>query len=286
MNNKKKVLVTGASGFIGSAIVEQLNQSGYKVTSSTRNRFQYKNDGFIFIDLLKPETIIGLSDNHKFNTIVHFGSQIGWNDKEAKTMLMTNVISTSLLASEAKKMNAKIIFASAAIVHGAFKENIDIDSIVDPDTLYTKSKWLAEELIRMSSANHCILRLGGVFGFNGPTHLGLNRSISDVLNNISPKIYGNGRIKRNYIYVWDVAKMIEFIIDNNLEGVHLLAGTECSTINSMINKICKVFSNDISPITISGDKARDQFIQSSKVFPERISFEDALKDLKLRAGKN
>ena len=201
-------------------------------------------------------------------------------------MLVSNVISTSLLAFEAEKMNAKFIFASAAIVYGALKEDIDFNDLPNPDTPYAKSKWLAEELIRMSGVDYCILRLGGVFGLNGPTHLGLNRSISDVINNISPKIYGNGRVKRNYIYVWDVAKMVEFSIENNVEGTHLLAGTEHSMISLMINKICEILSNDISPITISGNNARDQLVKSSDVFPERISFEGALKDLKLRVSKN
>ena len=67
-------------------------------------------------------------------------------------------------------------------------EKITQDSSVNADTPYGKSKWLAEELIRMSGVNHCILRIGGVFGLNGPMHLGLNRTILNVIEKISPKI--------------------------------------------------------------------------------------------------
>jgi nucleoside-diphosphate-sugar epimerase len=282
MNGTKKILITGSSGFIGSAIVEQLKQSDYQVFLSTRKKSEVVDGSVIFIDLLKPETIIGLSDKHNFDIIVHFGAQIGWTDKDEKVMLMSNIISTSLLASEAMKMESKLIFASTVIVHGVCTENIDIDSAINPDTYYAKSKWLAEELIRMSGVNHCILRIGGVFGLNGPTHLGLNRTISEVIKKISPKIYGDGSAKRNYIYLWDIAKAVDVIIENNITGVHFLAGSERSTVSSMVTQVCTVLGEGISPDKQSGNKAKSQLVNPSDVLPKTRSFQNGLEDIKLR----
>jgi len=86
------------------------------------------------------------------------------------------------LANLALMTDAQFIFSSAAIVCGVKAEQITRDTPVDIDTDYGKSKWLAEELVIESGAKHCILRIGGVFGFNGPDHLGLNRIIIDVIN--------------------------------------------------------------------------------------------------------
>ncbi len=278
----KKILVTGASGFIGAAIVEQLNQSGYEVISSTRKKSEAIESRVILIDLFKPATILGLSDKQNFDVIVHFGAQIGWTDKDEKTMFMSNLISTSLLAAEAVKMGAKFIFASTVILHGMYAEKINFNSEINPDTPYAKSKWLAEELIRMSGVNYCILRIGGVFGLNGPIHLGLNRTISDVIKKISPKIYGDGSAKRNYIYLWDVAKTVDTIIKNDIAGVHLLAGTECTTVGSMVAQVCEVLSHDVLPVKIPGDRAKNQLIEPSDFLPKTRSFQVALEDIKLR----
>lgn len=277
-----KILVTGSSGFIGSVIVEQLNQSGYQVVLSTRDKSKAVKDNVILIDLLKPETIIGLSNKYSFDVIVHFGAAIGWTDENEKTMLLSNVVATSLLSHEAEKMGAKFIFASAAIVHGAHTENIDIESEINPDTAYAKSKWLAEELIRMSGGNYCILRIGGVFGLYGPKHLGLNNAISEVIEAITPKVYGNGNAKRNYIYVWDVAKAVEVIIKKNIIGTQLLAGTEQSTIGTMIEQVCKTLSDDIFPNKQPGNKATHQIIEPSDVLPKTRSFENSIGDIKVK----
>jgi UDP-glucose 4-epimerase len=277
----KKVLVTGSTGFIGSSIAIKLEKD-YKVIKTSRTQIQANGKDVLYLDLSKPETIYGLHQTHRFDVVVHFGAQIGWTDKDEKTMLMSNVVSTSLLAMEAEQMGAKFIFASAAIVHGAYAENININSEINLDTFYAKSKWFAEELIRMSGVNYCILRIGGVFGLNGPSHLGLNRVITDVLNQVSPKLYSKSDAQRNYIYVWDVASSVEYAINHDIQGVHLLAGSESITIRAMMEQVCHTLG--IKKNKQSYSKVKNQLIKPSESFPSARNFEAALQDIKLRAG--
>ena len=279
----KKVLITGATGFIGSAITCQLKKK-YRVVVTTRDQVQANNKSMLYLDLSKPETITRLSEMHHFDIIVHFGAQIGWSDSDEKSMLISNVICTGLLANQAEEMGTKLIFASAAIVCGSFTEYINKNSIVNTDTLYGKSKWLAEELIKISAAKYCILRIGGVFGLNGPSHLGLNVSIMDTLNNSNPVLYGDGNSQRNYIYLWDVAAFVEYAISQDIQGTHLLAGSENLTIHSMINNICQVLSSSIKPDSQHGDKKYHQLIEHSDHFPKSRDFKTALQDIKFRAG--
>jgi len=281
----KKVLITGATGFIGSAIADKLEKE-YQVVRTTRVKAQAIGENMLYLDLSMPETIFGLDRTHCFDVIVHFGAQIGWSDNDKKKMLISNVVSTALLANQAEKMNAKFIFASAAIVCGTSTEYIDDDSPINTDTFYGKSKWMAEELVRMSGVRYCILRIGGVFGLNGPSHLGLNCAITSVLNKTKPTLYGSGNVQRNYIYLWDVVTFVEYAIHQNIQGTHLLAGSENITVHTMIDIVCQVLNPNIDPDKQPGNGAKHQLIKSSVDFPNAKSFKTALQDIKTRVSTN
>jgi len=277
-----KILVTGATGFIGSAIADRLIEEGYQVTRTTRTQTQVNGINILYLDLSKPETIFRLANDNSFDVIVHFGAHISWSGEVEEELFLTNVIVTGLLANMAYTAGSHFIFASAAIVCGVKAEEITRDSQVNPDTPYGKSKWLAEELVRASGAKYCILRIAGVFGLNGPNHLAVNRTISGAINKIAPQVRGNGNALRNYIYLWDIAEVVVSIVRNSTHGTHLLAGSEKSSIRSMLEDVCEVFmpaSGDIL-VQSSGDNATDQLVIPSSVLPKTRSFKSALEDIR------
>jgi len=283
MSDLKKILVTGATGFIGSAIAERLEEVGYQVTRTTRRQSEVDGESMLYLDLSRPETIIGLIGEYRFDTIVHFGARIGWSGEIEEELFIPNVIATGLLANFAQKTDSQLIFSSIAVVCGVTAEKITQDSPIGPDTPYGKSKWLAEELVNASGARHCILRIGGVFGLNGPDHLGLNRAIAGAINQTAPQLHGRGNARRNYVYLWDVAETVEHIIRNNIEGTHLLAGSEQSSIRSMLKEVCAVFMPGVNPVQHFGDDATEQLIMPSSDLSETRSFRSALEDIRDRA---
>lgn len=281
-----KVLVTGASGFIGAEIVCALEKEGFLVTRSTRlPGGDDPENGLIYLDLDKPETILGMPDDLDFDAIVHFGAHVGLGDSSLDSLYVPNIVSTGLLAYLAQKTGALLVFASSVMVHGMNSLLSAPDSPVSPDTPYGKSKWLAEELIKSSGARSCILRIGGVFGLNGPAHLGLNRAITNATNQIAPTLYGSGEGKRNYIYVRDAASTVAYIVQNDMEGCYLLSGAEPLSIRSMLEQICDVFMPGMTYEQRSGPDAVDQLIVVSEVLPKTTSFKDALLDIQRRMNK-
>lgn len=144
---------------------------------------------------------------------------------------------------------------------------------------YSESKWLAEQLITASGVRAAILRIAGVFGADGPGHLGLNRVVKDAVRGQRPKLIGDGNARRNYIYVKDVAEDVSYTIKNSLEGTHCLAGSEVLTISQMLDQVCEVFLDGQPPDMVDGPPAKDQIIERSAAFPPTRRFKEAILDI-------
>ena len=280
MKLSKSVLITGASGFIGRSTVLALQSQGWKVVQGSRIKSLENYNSVVHLDLADPKSIMTLAAGPRYDAIVHIGAYIGWSSSDESAMYLCNVLSTGYLAYLASVWNAHMIFTSAAIVHGLLSEYIDLNTPVCLDNSYAKSKWLGEQLIHTANPKSCILRIAGVFGHQGPIHLGLNRAIAMAIKGSPPKQVGLGTALRNYIYVKDVAQSICYALDHNLDGVHLLAGSEQLSVCEMLNKVCEVISPSIRPIIEPGLEVKNQLIKSSTALPEARSFLDSLVDIR------
>lgn len=275
----KTVLVTGASGFIGRATVTCLQNAGWRVTCAVRSAKSFEHDQ-IHLDLNDPAGILALESSHRFDAIVHLGASIGWSGAAESEMYVPNALATGCLAFLTRQWNARLIYASAAIVCGVKTEKIDLRTPALPDTAYAKSKYLGEQLIESSCVPHCILRIGGVFGVNGPAHLGLNRAVDGALKGLAPTQIGEAGQLRNYIYVKDVAQAILFALNSRLQGTHFLAGSEAISVNQMLKEICDTFLPGLRPTHQDGAESMCQVILPSLELPKTRSFSEALSDIK------
>jgi len=274
----KSILITGANGFVGSFLLEILSDTDWEIIPFVQIDTGLENE--IIMDFCDPDFCKVINTLLKVDKIVHLGARIVLDNSPKSALFVPNVLATAELANWACKIGAHFIFASSAIVCGINTSHITSATPQNPDTNYGYSKWLAEEIIRMSGVKHTILRIAGIFGNNGPSHLGINRAIADALSGIVPLQYGDGKIRRNYIYVKDLGNIIKFCIENEVEGTHLVGGSSINTISEMLQIICDIFLPGKKPKYIEGKKNHDQIIEHSKHLPEGHSFEDAVRDIK------
>lgn len=279
--NSDIVVVTGASGFIGRFLCGCLEQNGFSVIRAGRS----SSDDF-YCDLRLPESVLSLGSLPKYKAFVHLGAQVGLNGSSLEDMYMPNVASTALIADLTRKNDAHLVFASTAIIAGLNSEKISPTSKKSPDTPYAQSKELAEQCIAASSVSSAVLRIGGVYGFNGPTHLGLNRTIQRALNGELPVVFGAGTGKRNYIYVQDLALIIVHTILARVAGTHLVSGHDVLSIAEMYQLVSEVFKLSSLPLFRPGSSSRSQLILSSPNFTGKSSFADSLISIKHMATQS
>lgn len=227
----KKVIITGAMGFIGGHTAKVFKQAGYHVIgvdhkNTIPQSAQYMDQ--LFIDDFVKITAAAAEINN-VDAIVHCAgtSLVGPSIKNPHLYFWNNSCKTNDLLEELHKINwrGKFIFSSSAAVYGTPKENrllVETDSL-GPISPYGKSKWICEEIIK----DHCFAH--GIKGialryFNAcgcdedgtlghvidDTHL-IPRILSAYRQGQTFTLYGgdyntdDGSCVRDYLHVTDIA---------------------------------------------------------------------------------
>ncbi len=176
-----RILVTGATGFIGSRLACRLAGAGNEVvglareTSSKERIAELEKCGVKIhrVDLLKPETLAGLPKD--FDFIFHLAAVLDHSITDYRVFHEANVVATRNLAELYLKQNVKnFVFTSSIAAIGRPKTNsgiVDESVECNPVTPYGRSKFEAEQLLldyhRKSGFPVTILRPPTVYGPGG-----------------------------------------------------------------------------------------------------------------------
>lgn len=170
-----KVLVTGATGFLGQRVCADLIKEGFQVRGLGRNeqigsQLQATGCEFVKGDLRNKESLLKTCEG--IQMIVHSGAlSAPWGPK--KTFYDINVYGTQNVVEAAKEKGVqRLIHVSTPSVYFNFKDRFDVketDAIAIPaPSLYTETKLLAEKIVLESfikgDLETVIIRPRGIFG--------------------------------------------------------------------------------------------------------------------------
>lgn len=169
----KKVLVTGASGFIGSTLVDRLLEAGtYEVyagvrKSSNRKYLQDSRIKFIDVAFSSPERLKQQLSEENFDCIFHFAGLT--KAKHLDDFEKVNFDLTKNLVDAIDPQKTKLIYLSSFAAHGPGEEvhftKAKTSDENKPNTAYGKSKLKAENYINSSfKGKYVIFRPTGVYG--------------------------------------------------------------------------------------------------------------------------
>jgi UDP-glucose 4-epimerase len=230
-NNKRKFLVTGAAGFLGSNLVQRALADGHEVLgidNLSMGRIEnlaacMPNPAFQFLqrDVTDPQTFADLAGD--FDCLVHLAAfKIPRYGKTIDT-LKINYQGTETTLEFARKLNCKLVLASTSDVYGRntklpFSEDSTdhvIGSSKSPRWAYAVSKLFDEHLaLAYQDAYGFPVTLLRFFGSYGPnqntTWWGGPQAvfIDCVLNGKPIPIHGDGQQTRSFTYVSDTVEGI------------------------------------------------------------------------------
>ena len=214
----KKVLVTGATGFLGKYVVEELVEHGYQVRAFGRNRAigqSLVNASVTFIqgDLTNQEDLTKACQ--KMDMVVHAGAlSTVWGPWE--DFYQTNVLGTKYILETCREAKIeRLVYVSSPSIYAAPRDQLDIKESDAPQenrlNNYIRSKLASEKLFKdYPDVSSVILRPRGLFGIG-------DTSILPRVLNLSQKIgiplIGDGRQLMDMTCVENVALAIRLALE-------------------------------------------------------------------------
>lgn len=261
-----RALVTGAGGWLGSALVKELLSKGYyvraliyKKSDKLENLKKYYDK---YLEIIKwdireeesfEEKLEGIDAVYHLAAKVHF---IPKNKSDEKEFFKVNTYgSEKLFKAAIRKQVKRFIFYSTVAVYGSLEECVDTTYPYKIETVYAESKAEAEKiafkLFEEKNFPVTIIQPVTVYG-------GYDRGNFAKIKTLAEKVglciqFGDGNNKKAVIYYEDLIKETISIAENKaMIGKKIIAGTEVLTINN-INEVLKNNVKKVRKIVINED---------------------------------
>jgi len=225
----QKILVTGAAGFIGSQVCYELLSKGYEVVGVDNmnsyydvrlkewriNRLKNKS-GFKFypVDIENFSALEIIFSEYDFSAVINEAARAGvrYSMENPFVYMTTNADGTLNLLELCRRFDiGKFILASTSSLYAGqkmpFKEELPVNTPISP---YAASKKGAEVMAYsyhyLYGLDVTIFRYFTVYGPAGRPDMSIFRFIKWCLEGKTLQIYGDGRQKRDFTFVEDVAR--------------------------------------------------------------------------------
>jgi UDP-glucose 4-epimerase len=210
-----KVLVTGATGYIGSHVCKLLKLNQHEVEAWDINFHGEHNDISDYVDRFEKVDVTNIPYAYaEFDAVVHLAgrSVVPISLREPNEYYRVNTMGTSHLLDKVKTNN--FIFASTS-------------SAWEMKSPYARSKVAAEDIIKEKANGHTIFRFFNVSGTDGtnrqlgpPSHLIRTAALASLNESSRINIFGNdyptrdGTCIRDYVHVLDLSCAIVQAVEN------------------------------------------------------------------------
>lgn len=218
----KKIIITGATGMIGIALIKLLLSKNFEVVAIVRNKSSnYKflpNDDRLKIIECDLENIENLKIEDKNFDIMYHMAWEGTRGKDRDNVYMQNKnIKYTLDAIKlAKKINCKCFVGTGSQAeYGRVEGLISANTPIHPETAYGSAKYCAGNLSRILAnqydIKHIWCRILSIYGPNDNENSMIMTSIREMMNNNKSPEYTKAEQKWDYLYVDDLAKALYLI---------------------------------------------------------------------------
>ena len=224
LSDNKTVLVTGASGFVGSYFVEKYS-SKYKIKT-----FSFLKDDINNLNCTDVDVVFHLS------ALVHQMGGASFKEYER-----VNVNQTLELAKKAKEHSVKqFVFMSTVKVYGE-ETNVKYTekSSYNPEDEYGKSKLKAElelQKLQNESFKVSIIRTPIVYGYGVKANI---KNLIGLVNKVPVLPFGKIENKRSLVYIGNLCHMVNVVIEQQKSGIFLASDDESLSTTRLITLIAK-----------------------------------------------
>ncbi|WP_158107943.1 NAD-dependent epimerase [Vibrio furnissii] len=231
-----KYLVTGAAGFIGSAVIERLCVEGHDVVGidnlndyydvalkdARLERAAHERFSFIEMDIADREAIADLFAVEQFDKVIHLAAQAGvrYSIDNPMSYADSNLVGHLTILEGCRHHKIKhLVYASSSSVYGLNRKTPfnTSDSVDHPVSLYAATKKSNELMAHTYSHLYGVpttgLRFFTVYGPWGRPDMALFKFTKAILKGDAIDVYNNGDMMRDFTYIDDIVEGILRIKD-------------------------------------------------------------------------
>lgn len=242
-----RVFVTGGLGFIGSNFIDHVLENHPEVVAILNidrcdycarvhnvSRFSDPRYAYVQADITNMAKMKRLFHEFKPDVVVHFAAQshVDTSFENAEQYIKDNIIGTYTILECVKESGCRLVHISTDEVYG----EVDLDETSHPDTSvlnptnpYSATKAGAELLVKAYGHSfgipYVITRGNNVFGPKQYPEKVIPAFIDAMMKGDSCKVHGEGRSRRNFIYVDDVSRAVMTVLQNGKSGTVYNIGT-------------------------------------------------------------
>lgn len=238
-NNKRKlekVIVTGATGFIGYALVEKLVSEHVKVYAIVRgnsNQIEklYKLNGveIIYCELSEVRKLKELLPQQGYDTFFHFAWQ-GVSNQDAKDLdvQLMNVKYACEAVKVAKALGCKHFIFAASIMEYEVMKLMETSLEVDQRNIYRTAKIAAHYMTRIVanslSINYNAAIISNVFGRGEISNRFINSTLRKMLKGERTQ-YTKATQLYDFVYILDAVEMLQLIAEKGIANKNYYIGS-------------------------------------------------------------
>ena len=251
-----KVLITCASGFIGSSLATYLSGRGHEVRGLVRKYTDYLPEKLqILGDLDTLERCRSFLDHE--TTVFHSAGVVGFSQSDYQQAYRVNVEGTRKMLDLCREAGvAKFVHLSACAVLG-YSESPEkvLDEgatpVIKQSNAYAYTKKLAENLVYQYGQEGlftCIANIATVYGY-GDRKMNSGSTIHSILNGKMKIIPPGGT---SYVALTDLLRGLELLAEKGACGERYILSSENLSYRMLVSRIANVLSVTLNPLTAPG----------------------------------
>lgn len=270
MKTKKKILITGGAGFIGSNFIRYMykkypeyeiyNLDSLTYAGNLQNLADIEsiekekaNKRYFFIkeDICNARGLEKVFKDHNFDVVVNFAaeSHVDRSLVDSVEFIKTNILGTHILLNLVHKLGIRFVHISTDEVYGDVLDGYSTEeSPMSPSNPYAASKAAADHLVQSYMRSHktkaVIVRGSNNFGpYQYPEKL-IPLVITNLIEGHKIPVHGSGEHIRTWIHTDDFCSGIDKVLHEAPDfSIYNIAGAEEKNIE-VIRKICHILKKD------------------------------------------